>query len=151
MDPDLLETPQEPLVIGWKERLEFPEWRLRRLRVKVDTGARTSALDVQGYDLCETDGSGLIARLRLALDLRHPERVALVQTPVLKMVAVSNTGGGCEQRPLVEALIRLGPVVKRIRLTLTNRAHMRYRMILGREALVGTFVVDVSRKYLLRS
>ena len=59
------------------------------------------------------------------------------------------TSGVCERRPVVETLLRLGPVEKRIRVTLTNRAPLRHRMILGREALNGTFVVDVSRKYLL--
>jgi len=62
---------------------------------------------------------------------------------------VSNSGGGRERRPLLEALVRLGPVETRIRLTVTNRSHMRFRMLLGRRALAGTFVVDVSRKYVL--
>ena len=52
-----------------------------------------------------------------------------------------------ERRPVVEALVRLGPVEKRIRLTVTNRAVMRCRMLLGREALQDDFVVDVRRKY----
>jgi hypothetical protein len=47
-------------------------------------------------------------------------------------------------------MVQLGPVLKRIRLTVTSRAGLRYRMILGRQALAGNFVVDVSRKYLLR-
>ena len=50
---------------------------------------------------------------------------------------------------MIEAAVRLGPVHKRIRLTITNRARMRFRMILGLQALAGSFVVDVSRKYLL--
>ena len=36
-----------PLTIGWKERVDFPDWGIKRLRVKMDTGARTSALDAQ--------------------------------------------------------------------------------------------------------
>ena len=34
-----------PLIIGRNELLDFPEWGVRRVRVKIDTGARTSALD----------------------------------------------------------------------------------------------------------
>ena len=142
-------APGVPLLIGRKEYLDFPEWHLRRVRVKVDTGAWTSALDVAGYELHPT-AEGLVAHLRLALDRRHPERLTEVQVPVLRMAVVRNTGGTTEERPLLETVIHLGTVCKRIRLTVTDRSHMRYRMILGRQALAGSFVVDVSRKYLAR-
>jgi hypothetical protein len=148
----LSQTPrpeQGPLVIGWKEYVAFPDWPIRRVRVKVDTGARTSALDVAGYEVQDAE-NGAVAILRLALSRKHPERVTVVQAPVLGLVSVCNTGGVLERRPVIEATVRLGPVQKRIRLTLTSRAHMRFRMILGRQALLGSFIVDVSQKYLLR-
>jgi hypothetical protein len=145
-----MSPPSGPLRIGWKERLDFPEWGLKRVRVKVDTGARTSALDAVGYDLVE-NGSGLVARLRLDLRRRGAGRLREVETPVVCMTVVRNTGGLREYRPVVEALVRLGPVTRRIRLTIASRAGMRYRMILGREALAGGFLVDVSQKYLLGS
>jgi hypothetical protein len=50
-------------------------------------------------------------------------------------------------RPVIETLLALGPVRKRIRITLTDRAGMLFRMILGRKALEGDFVVDVARKF----
>jgi hypothetical protein len=124
---------------------------VRRIKVKIDTGARTSALDVDGYDLVEVASQGLVARLHLALDRRHPQRFREVEAPVLRMVRVSNSGGVREWRPLIETEVRLGPLTKRIPLTITNRASMLFRMILGRQALAGDFVVDVSKKYLLRS
>lgn len=139
------------LPIGWKEYLQFTEWDLRRIRVKIDTGARTSALDVVRYELTETAGGGLMATLYLALDRRHPGRFTRIHTPVLRTVIVSNTGGMREERPLVETTVRMGPIHKRIRITITNRSSMRYRMILGREALANDFIVDVSRKYLLKN
>ena len=144
-----MSPPNGPLRIGWKERLDFPEWGLKRVRVKVDTGARTSALDAVGYDLIEGEG-GLVARLRLDLRGRGAGRLTVVETPVLRMAVVRNTGGTREHRPVVEALVRLGPLLRRIRLTIASRAGMRYRMLLGREALTGSFIVDVREKYLLR-
>src|SRR5262245_25286572 len=102
-----------PLLIGWREYLAFPEWGVRRVKVKIDTGARTSALSVASYDLRPVEGGGLVAELRLALDPKNPGRWRVVQAPVLKMVAVRNSSGLREQRPLVEATVRLGPVEKR--------------------------------------
>jgi hypothetical protein len=139
-----------PLLIGWKERLDFPAWGIRRVKAKVDTGARTSALDTVSYELYQADGVGLCVRLRLALHRKHQGELRVVEAPVLRMVVVRNSAGMCEQRPLIEADIVLGPVRKRIGLTVTNRAGMRFRVILGRLALADDFVVDVSKKYLLR-
>ena len=140
--------PPGPVLIGRKELVDFPEWGLRHVRVKVDTGAHTSALDAD----CEIVGAGgrNVARLRLALYRRRPGKVAVVEAPLLGWVTVCNSGGCREQRPVVEALVRLGPVEKRIRLTVANRAAMRYPVILGREALAGSFLVDVSRSYVQR-
>jgi hypothetical protein len=138
------------LLIGWKEYVDFPDWGLRQVKVKIDTGARTSALGVVSYELHQTDGGGVVARLRLAPYRKRPDKVTVVEVSVLGMVVVSNTGGTREERPLLETTVRLGPVSKRIQVTITNRGNMRFPMILGRKALEGDFVVDVSRKYLLR-
>jgi hypothetical protein len=147
----------ELLRIGWKESLDFPEWGLSRVRVKIDTGAWTSALDVAGYDLEETpDGPVVHVQLdldayrRRSVDTCDPDRRVEVVLPVLRMTTVSNTGGQREVRPVVAALIKLGRIRKWIRLTLTDRSCMRHRMILGRQALAGSFLVDVGSKYLLR-
>jgi hypothetical protein len=141
----------ERLLIGRKEYVAFPDWDIPRIRAKVDTGARSSALDVLSYDLLEIEGRQLRVRFRLALNRTRPDRYRTLEANVLRMVRVRNSGGGCERRPLIETTIRLGPVTQLIRLTLTDRTAMRYRMILGRQALRGRFVVDVSQKYLLDS
>jgi hypothetical protein len=143
--------PVRPLLVGWKERIDFPDWGIRRVKAKMDTGARTSALDAVSYELYHADGIGLCVRLRLALHHKHKDELRVVEVPALGLVVVRNSGGLCEQRPLVETEIQLGPVRKRIRLTVTNRAGMRFRVLLGRLALADDFVVDVSKKYLLRS
>jgi hypothetical protein len=148
-EPGRGQKASRPLLIGWKEYVEFPDWGVGRLKVKIDTGARTSALDAVRYDL-RAAGAGLVAELHLALDRKHPDRLTVVHAPVLRMVEVTNSGGAREQRPLIETHIRLGPVTKRVSLTVTRRAGMLFRMLLGRKALEGDFVVDVSQKYLLR-
>jgi hypothetical protein len=139
-----------PLVIGWKERLDLPAWGLKRVRVKVDTGACTSAVGAVRCDLAPAKGGGLVARLHLALNRRKPERLTVVDAPVVKMAVVSSSNGEREERPVVETEIRLGAVSKRIRLTVTRRDCMRFPMLLGREALAGSFLVDPARTYLMR-
>jgi len=137
-------------MVGWKEYVEFPDWGVHRVKAKIDTGARTSVLDVVRYELHNAPDGGLVAELGLHLHRKRPDELTMVRVPVLRTVVVRNSGGASEERPLIETTLRLGPVVKRILLTVTRRASMRFRMLLGRKALEGDFVVDVSRKYLCR-
>src|SRR5260370_2881983 len=102
-----------PLTIGWKERVDFPAWSIRRVKVKIDTGARTSALGVLSYDLRHTD-SGLIADLRLALSRKHPERVTTVTVPVLGIVVVPSSTSLQKPRTSIETIIHLATVTKRL-------------------------------------
>jgi hypothetical protein len=144
-----VQGPERPLVIGWKEYVELPDWGIRRLKVKIDTGARTSALDVHSYRLYQASDSKVVAELHLALNRKKLRKTIMLTAPVLGTVTVSNSSGMCEKRPLIETSIRLGPVSKRILVTVTDRSQMLFRMILGRKALEGDFVVDVRQKYLL--
>lgn len=140
----------ERVVVGWKEFVDFPEWGLKHIRVKMDSGARTSALGVIRCMVEEGSPGGEMAHLELALNSRHPERVARVQTPIVGRVWVKNTGGWKEHRPIIEVLIRLGPVHKRIRMTIADRSRMLTPVLLGRQALAGDCLVDVAHRYLLR-
>jgi hypothetical protein len=142
---------ERPLRVGWKEYLDLPGLGLHRVKAKMDTGARTSALHVLALNVLEQlpDGTAEV-ELSLAPDRRHPERRRTARAHLLGHVRVTDSGGHPEVRPLIETELVLGPVRKRIALTLTDRAGMLFRMIVGRKALEGDFLVDVAHKYLLR-
>jgi hypothetical protein len=135
------------VLIGRKEYVQFPEWKLRKVRAKIDTGARTSALDTKRYEVRQLDDGSY--RARVVLRIRNARgRLRVVDAPVLGFVAVRSSNGMDENRPLIETTLSMGGVVKRVRFTLTCRRAMRYRVLLGRTALVPEFLVDVSQQYL---
>lgn len=142
---------RENRTVGWKEYLDLPELGLFRLKAKVDTGARTSTLHVDSLTLLETlpDGSERV-ELVIGPDRRRPELQVRTQARVTRRMRVVDSGGHPEVRPVVETEMVLGPIRKRILLTLTDRSGMLFRMILGRKALEGDFQVDVAGKYLFR-
>ncbi|HTQ78806.1 MAG TPA: RimK/LysX family protein [Thermoanaerobaculia bacterium] len=140
-----------PIILGWKEYLDLPELGLRRLKVKIDTGARTSTLHVASFRiLAEQEGGTADLELSLPYDRRHPERSTTARATMLRLVTVTDSGGHPEVRPLIATEMVLGPVRKPIFLTLTDRSAMLFRMILGRKALEGDFLVDVAQKYTQR-
>lgn len=137
--------------IGWKEHVALPELGIPRLKAKIDTGARTSALHVSAVEILERfpDGTAAI-EIRVPLD-RRGERQITARVTAVREMQVTDSGGHTEVRPVIETALELGPVRKRIQLTLTDRRGMLFRMLLGRKALEGDFLVDVASKYLMRT
>jgi hypothetical protein len=144
--------PSPPFRIGWKELIDLPELGLRRLKSKIDTGARTSTLHVHSLTYRErfADGSQ-DAEITLAPDRHDPSRLVAARVRVLREIEVRDSGGHLEIRPLIETELVLGPVRKRILVTLSDRSGMLFRMILGRKAVAEDFLVDPASKYLLRA
>jgi hypothetical protein len=129
-----------PRTIGAVELVTLAEFGIERLPARVDTGARTSALHVEG--LTEL-GDG---RVRFEL---VKGRNASVEAVVSRRGRVRSTSGKIESRPFVTVRARLGDIETRIEVGLVNRGAMQYRMLLGRSALAGQFVVDVARRFVL--
>lgn len=142
---------REIRTVGWKEYLDLPELGIFRLKAKVDTGARTSTLHVDSLEVLEVlpDGTELV-EIIVSPDRRRPDVRVRTRARVIRRMRVVDSGGHPEVRPVIETELVLGPVRKRIFLTLTNRSGMLFRMILGRKALEGDFRVDVAGKYLFR-
>ena len=142
----------EAIRIGWKEYLDLPELGLHRVKGKIDTGARTSTLHVHSLQYLQRLPDGTqTAEVQLVPERRDPARLVTARVRILRHLRVTDSGGHRELRPLVETELVLGPLRKRIFLTLTDRSGMLFRMILGRKAVEGDFYVDAACKYLLRA
>jgi hypothetical protein len=65
----------------------------------------------------------------------------------LEFRQIRSSNGIEEIRPVIAATVRLLGQTWQIELTLTNRDQMGFRMLLGRQALRGRFLVDPGRSY----
>ena len=129
-------------IIGWSEPVDFVDWGIRRLTAKVDTGARTSALHVENVEyLSESQ-----VRFDVVLSRRNLARRKTVTARVSRWGRVRNSGGHYTERCFVKTSVRIGPVEKKIEISLISRETMIYRMLIGREALERDFLVDVSHR-----
>jgi len=141
---------REPVVIGWTELVELPDWGIRGLRAKVDTGARTSALHVENI---EELPRGWV-RFDVVLHRLHRDRRIHVRARVKRRGHVRSSSGHQSPRLFVETTLRLGPVERRVEVSLVDRGKMIHRMLLGRAALQGLHVpvlIDVNHRHVLRA
>ncbi|MDF3069827.1 MAG: hypothetical protein K0R38_5428 [Polyangiaceae bacterium] len=137
---------REPLrIIGVAEHVDFPDWGVRSLSARVDTGARTSALHVE--NVTRLPGGRVRFEVRLKRD--DPAARVTVETKVSRRTAVRSSTGQTDARIFVKAHVRLGGREQQIEVGLVDRRHMQYRMLLGRSALERRFLVDVTKRYAL--
>lgn len=133
-------------VIGWKESIDLPEWGIYNITAKTDTGARRSAIDVD--DLVELPGHQV--QFQVAADRRKDALKTTVVADIVHQTHVRSSNGQQHERYFVATTIQVGRVRRKIELSLTSRKHMLCRMLLGRLALDGAFLVDCSRSFLSR-
>jgi len=135
----------EPVLIGWTEFVDLPGWNVSRLRAKIDTGARSSALHVEDIEELARDR----VRFTVILHREKRDRRVRVTARIRRRSRVRSSNGIVETRYFVRTLLRLGPVEREIELSLVNRGKMNHRMLLGRTALSGPFLIDVDHRMLL--
>lgn len=135
------------IAIGWREYVAFPEWGIARIRAKIDTGARTSAIHVHRIE--ELPGE----RVRFEVVVRQrPRRVVeWVEADVVRETIVKPSSGARQRRLVCATKLQIGQFTREVEIGLVCRKEMLCRMLVGRTALAGQFVVDPSRKYLLSS
>jgi hypothetical protein len=137
-----VEDPDNPLItVGWREPVALPAWGVKRIKAKIDTGARTSAIHVAHIDDLGDD------RIRFQVVTRDkPERRSVwVESEVARWARVRPSSGESQHRPVVTTIMRLGEIEREIEVSLVCREGMLCRMLVGRTALAGAFRVDPSR------
>jgi len=142
---DALENDGEaPRVIGWKEAVDLPEWGVTGLLAKADTGARGSALDVERIEKLD-EGT---VRFAVALDRRDRTRTREITVPIAGLTRIRSSNGTVQERVKVMATIRMGGAEHPVEFSLVNRRRMICRILLGRRALAGAYLVDSGDKYI---
>lgn len=135
-------------ILGWTEWAALPALGVNRIRAKVDTGARTSALHAFYVEDFVEDG---VQHVRFGL---HPlegdtETEVHCIAQVLDVRNVTDSGGHTESRFVIRTPIVIGNDTWSIEMTLTNRDSMRFRMLLGRTAIADNFVIDAGANELM--
>jgi len=136
------------LTVGWREWLALPELGVSRIKAKVDTGARTSALhafNVRPF----MEGGVQRVEFNVHPRQRNNDTKMTCVADVADQRTVKDSGGHKEDRWVISTLLVIGPHSWPIEITLTNRDNMKFRMLLGRTALKNRALVNSSRSYLV--
>lgn len=139
-----MKNPVEKIIIGRRDRADFPELGLFDIDVKVDTGAYTSSIHCHNIEVVEAAG-GKRVRFNL-LDPDHPdydEKEFVL--PIARIKHVKSSSGSSEKRFFIKTQILLFNELIDLELSLTDRSDMKFPVLLGRKLLKKRFIVDVAR------
>ncbi|MFT4823776.1 MAG: hypothetical protein ACJASY_003864 [Halioglobus sp.] len=133
--------------LGWREWVGFPELGIKQIKAKVDTGARTSCLHAFRVEPFERDGTSWVS-----FDI-HPiqgrvDKFVSCEAPLIGQRSIRDSGGHEELRCVIETVVTIGDERLVAELTLTDRDTMKFRVLLGRTAIRGKYLVDSSGSYL---
>lgn len=126
-------------IIGRTDVADFPELDMEDIRVKIDTGARTSAIHANRIRIVEKDGEQL-----LKCSVLHSRKTFTFREFDKRKVKSSN--GHIEERFLVKTKVKLFGKIFKTEFTLTTRKDMTFPVLLGRRLLRNRFIVDVSQR-----
>lgn len=134
--------------VGWREWLALPELGIPAIKVKVDTGARSSALHAASLDLFERHSQPWVRFVMHPARKRRDIEIT-AEAPVVDRRIVSDSGGNRMQRIFIRTLVRAGDESWPVDLNLSDRETMLFPMLLGRTAMAGRLRVDPAASYLL--
>jgi len=133
-------------MLGWREWIALPELGVSRIKAKVDTGAATSSLHAVAIAPFRKHGADWV-RFTLQPVQRADEPRVRAEAPLADPTRVRSSSGHLEERYTIRTTIAVAGETCEIELTLTERAGMGFRMLLGRRALKGRFFVDPGRSF----
>ncbi len=132
--------------VGWREWVGLPDLAIRTLKAKIDTGARSSCLhafDIEPFQQNQQEW----VRFRVHPTQHSDRAVRQCQALVLDRRHIRSSNGHTSERFVILTTLNLVGESLPIELTLANRDAMGFRMLIGREALRGRFLVDSGRSY----
>ena len=134
-------------VIGLREWIGLPELGIDKIRAKVDSGARTSALHASEIETFVRDGETWVRFNAHTGTLRK-----LQDTPcearLVSYKRIRSSNGQIEERHVIRTPMVLGDQCWAVDFTLTCRKSMRYRILLGCAAMLdGQLVINPGLRF----
>lgn len=136
----------DKILVGRCEWCGLPDLHIPKIKAKIDTGARTSALHAFDIHTQMIDHEKIVYfkvhPLQRNTELTHTCRALVVDER-----DIMSSNGHKEHRYIIQTTLKIGEHHYSIQLSLSNRDPLTFRLLLGREALNKRMIVDPSLVY----
>lgn len=113
------------------------------LKARIDTGAKTTSIDAREITPFERDGKPWVRFVVMGGD----HKPHLIEKKVLRTVLIKRHDAKSQIRYVVKMRIILGEVSQLIPVTVNDRDDYLYPVLIGRNFLRDSCIVDVTKKF----
>jgi hypothetical protein len=135
-------------IIGRWDCVDFVDFKLKDVRVKIDTGAYTSSLRCAAIEEIKTEDGNLLRFTVLDPAHPHPIEKRIFETSDYRTKVVKNSGGIATLRYSIKTTIRIFNEEQLVEFTLARRKGMKFPVLLGRKFLGNRYLVDPNKTLL---
>jgi ribosomal protein S6--L-glutamate ligase len=136
----------DKIILGSEEYFSFPDLNIPVIKARVDSGAKTSAIHALNISPFKKDEETWV-RFDVNPIQNDLKTIISCEAKVIDRRIVKSSSGNREQRYVIQTSIDIKDEKWLIELTLANRDSMGYRMLLGREAMLGRVLVDPEKSF----
>ena len=141
-------TATNKVMAGWLEPGYLAELPDHKVKLKLDTGAKTSSMDARNVEAFTRDGKPWV-RFELVLKgIRGKTKTITLERPRLRTVLIKEHDGRPGKRSVVKLAFCFSDRLHQAEFTLADRTEFNYPVLLGRRFLAGVAVVDPQQTYL---
>jgi len=134
---------EDKFLIGRTEWCTLPELGIPAIKANIDTGAKTSALHAFNIRPFRIRGKKHV-RFDIHPIRRSDKILRHCEAEVVDERYIMSSNGHKEHRCVILTPLTIADYCWEIELTLSNRDPLTFRMLLGREALLGRVLIDPS-------
>lgn len=134
-------------IAGWVERIVvLPSKRIAL--AKLDTGAKTSSIHAEEIERFERNGRPWVRYTLLLKESKQKVHRIPRESPLVRRVYIKDHVSQPDARPVVELEFCMDGRRHSAHFSLVDRSAFLYSVLLGRELLAGSFVVDPEQTFL---
>ncbi|MGB2127910.1 MAG: 30S ribosomal protein S6--L-glutamate ligase [Flavicella sp.] len=131
----------EKIKIGSVEWCSLPSLQIPAIKVRVDSGAKTSSLHALNIVPFKKNNEKWVRYD--VFPIQENRKVSVqCESKVIDSRFVKSSTGIAEKRYVIESSLTLGGQTWDIEITLANRDAMGFRMLLGRQAMIDKVIID---------
>ncbi|MCW8964141.1 MAG: ATP-dependent zinc protease [Gammaproteobacteria bacterium] len=115
-----------------------------KLHAKLDTGAKTSSINAVDTRFSTRGGASWVS---FALTNKDGDKMTL-ERPLVRTTTIKRHFGNKQKRPVIKLDICVGSIRKVVEVNLVDRTGLNYQLLMGRNFLAKSLLVDSGRTYM---